>query len=268
MFQEVQIQNSCATILNIVRQSGLNFTIQETPYSFYVTVRKTAQKSSHFSNSNLELHIGTLPQNPLTEQLQSRCTFLEQANDHLRHEFANAVDEIEGQRNTIDELQSEKRDLNKQLSESSDNIDIAVETKTKHINDEKRTLQIKHEKICSENKNLKSDLENARKDLNQTAVALKSSKKETKEASDILQKKTGQLETKIKALEEFKKDKMSEEKELKAKLKKVDKKLKAVQEKESKLKLERIVPKKLHDKVAEVENNFYPLNESPSSESE
>ena len=80
MFQEAQIQNSCATIFNIVRISGLNFKIQETPYSFYVTVRKTAQKSSHLSNSNLELHIGTLPQNPLTE---SRCTFLEQANDHL-----------------------------------------------------------------------------------------------------------------------------------------------------------------------------------------
>ena len=158
----------------------MNFTIQETPYSFYVTVRKTAQKSPIAFNSNLGLHLGTLLQNPLTEQLQSRCTFLEQANDHLKHEFANSVDELELLRKTIDELQSETLVLNKQLSESSDTIDIAVETKTKHINDEKRALQIKHEKVCAENKNLKSDLENARKELNQSAVALRSSKKETK----------------------------------------------------------------------------------------
>ena len=87
MSPEIQIQNSCATILNIVRQSGSNFTIQNSN-----------------NPSNLGLQPGAFLPNHQTEQLQSHLTFIEQANDNLKHEYANAVDELEVNRNNIDEL--------------------------------------------------------------------------------------------------------------------------------------------------------------------
>ena len=86
--------------------------------------------------------------------------------------------------------------------------------------------------------------------------------------SHTLQKRTSQLETKIKALEEFKMDKLSEEKKLKTKMKKVNKKLKDVQEKESKLKLGRFTTQKLDQTINEVENNDFPLHEPPLANSE
>ena len=55
--------------------------------------------------------------------------------------------------------------------------------------EEKRSLQIKHEKTCAVNKSLKNDNENLKKDLNQSSVALKSAKKEIKDQTHKHEKK-------------------------------------------------------------------------------
>ena len=222
----IQIQNSCAKILNTVRQSGLNFSIQETPYSFFVTVRKSVLKSLQVSILD-ESETGTvnLASNALTEELQSHCLFLEQSNSRLKSDFEDAVHELEV-------LQSEKNDLSEHLTESKDKIDI-VGNNIKVVNEEKRALQIKHERICSENKNLKNELESTKADLVTAVSTLKTTKKEAKDSS--LQTENGQMEEKIKVLEDFKRAKMSEEKILRNKIKKVEKKLKSVHEKEAEL---------------------------------
>ena len=206
-----QIQNSCAKILNTVRQSGLNFSIQETPYSFFVTVRKSVLKSLQVSILD-EPEIGTvnLASNAFTEELQSRCLFLEQSNSRLKSDFEEAVHELEV-------LQSEKNDLSEHLTESKDKIDI-VGNNIKVVNEEKRALQIKHERICSENKNLKNELESTKADLVTAVATLKTTKKEAKDSSHQNEKKTGQMEEKIKVLEDFKRAKMSEEKNLRNKI--------------------------------------------------
>ena len=41
----------CDHILNSVRSSNLNFAYQETPYSLYLTIRKTQIKNNHQANS-------------------------------------------------------------------------------------------------------------------------------------------------------------------------------------------------------------------------
>jgi hypothetical protein len=227
-----QIQNSCAKILNTVRQSGLNFSIQETPYSFFVTVRKSVLKSLQVSILD-EPETGTvnLASNAFTEELQSRCLFLEQSNSRLKSDFEEAVHELEV-------LQSEKNDLSEHLTESKDKNDI-VGNNIKVVNEEKRALQIKHERICSENKNLKNELESTKADLVTAVSTLKTTKKEAKDSSHQNEKKTGQMEEKIKVLEDFKRAKMSEEKNLRNKIKKVEKKLKSVHEKEAELVLQR-----------------------------
>ena len=42
------IQRSCEFIINNVRMSGLNFSLQETPFSVYFTIRKSLSKVSKF----------------------------------------------------------------------------------------------------------------------------------------------------------------------------------------------------------------------------
>ena len=48
--QEQNIQQSCDRILNNVRCSNLNFSLNETPFSIYITIRKSLTKVHHVAN--------------------------------------------------------------------------------------------------------------------------------------------------------------------------------------------------------------------------
>ena len=46
MMTTTNISDSCANILNSIRSSALNYSFQETPYSMYVTIRKSWSKQN------------------------------------------------------------------------------------------------------------------------------------------------------------------------------------------------------------------------------
>ena len=94
---------------------------------------------------------------------------------------------------------------------------------------------MKHEKVCADNKIIKAENEDLKKDVNSFNVALKTSKKENKDSSHRLERKIEQLEDNLKKLHEFQINKEFEEKDLKNKAKKIDKKLKLIQEREAKI---------------------------------
>ena len=121
-----------------------------------------------------------------------------------------------------------------------------LEDKIKEAN---RALQIKHEKVCAENKILKSESEDSKKEINKLNIALKTAKKEGKEISHSLNKKTEALEDKVKTLLDFKISKHAEEKELKHKMKQADKKLKLLQDREAKIKIEKTKLEKLNHQM-------------------
>ena len=145
--------------------------------------------------------------------------------------------------------------LKKEIENFHDNNDKIIKSSV----EEKRNLQIKHEKICTVNRALKNEKENLQKELVQSSVALKSSKKEIKDQTHQHQKKIEAFEDKLKDLLEYKSHKASEEKELKTKLKKVEKKLKVLREKEAEIKVEKsnLERDKSHknDKVSKDNNN-------------
>ena len=85
-------------------------------------------------------------------------------------------------------------------------------------------------------------------------VSLKSSRKETKDASKHFEKEQHDNENKIKDLENYKSSKTMEERELKNKNKKVDKKLKMIHEKEAKLDLEKREIEKIKHQVKNDKN--------------
>ena len=78
---------------------------------------------------------------------------------------------------------------------------------------------------------LKVENEDLKKNLNSLNVALKTSRKESKDNTYKLEKKLEQLEEKNQDLLEYKMNKISDEKDLKSKSKKIDKKLKNVKDK-------------------------------------
>ena len=135
MFPEYQIPNSCHTILSHVRMSGLNFSIQETPFSFYISVRKSKIKYQQVdlpdqqqSYLNLESN-----HNRAIEQLRSRCELLENANVNLKRSYEEAIEGLEVKTKNITDLQNVAKNLVERLEESNNNT-----TSVKKFSDEKR----------------------------------------------------------------------------------------------------------------------------------
>ena len=92
-------------------------------------------------------------------------------------------------------------------------LEIVGYAKFKAISEEKRSLQIKHEKVCAENKIFKNETE----EVNSLNVSIKALKKDVKNGGHKNDKKCEVLEAKIKNLTEFKMVKQAEEKDLKVK---------------------------------------------------
>ena len=251
MSTEFHNQNSCGSILNNVRMSGLNFCIQETPFSCYVTIRKSPVKTPKVPLPNSQQRVPNPNPDCNIDLLKSRISFLENANEKVKNDFHRAVEELEVTSAELKALKSANENKERQLDEAFNNVESIVANKTKHISEEKRALQVKHEKSCAENKELKSELKSVMKNLNSANLALKTSKKENTEASQKFDKELKQLELKVKDLEYYKQTKILDEKEFKVKNKKVEKKLKSLGEREANLKLEKT---KFEKKKAEKDN--------------
>ena len=204
----------CEQILWLVKNSGLNFSVQETPFGLNLSLKKRFvtkwQNNLNVSETNVNV---VSPE--LLKDLESK-------NTH------------------ITKLENSEKALSEQVANCNEVKDAASSDKLKIFSNEKRALQIKHEKTCAENKIIKQDKEALSKDLNSASVALKSSRKETKDVAHRCEKKVETLEDKIKVLELFKVEKDDEQRNFNSKSKKFNKKLKAINEKEAKVELEKL----------------------------
>ena len=147
------------------------------------------------------------------------------------------VIELEKKSDYIETLENKVQILHQKLVQSTEETTTNVSNKVKAIEEEKRLLQVKHEKVCAEFKNLKREINELNFNSNASAVALKSAKKESKDATYRHEKKVELLEEKVKELEEFKTRKMAEEKEIKSKDRKATKKMRQIEEREAEVKL-------------------------------
>ena len=94
---------------------------------------------------------------------------------------------------------------------------------------------MKREKTCIELKKVKNEVEDLKKEINQSSVFIKTLKKEAKEADSQHQKTVKKKDDTIHNLQVYKSEKQSEERDLKTKEKKVKKKMKNLEELEAKL---------------------------------
>ena len=216
------VNQVCATILDNVINSGLDFSINQTPYSIHFSLRKKYSK-----NPSNKVPLNSPPQN--TSLPQETLDNFHQELLYTRNEYVKLYNMYEVEREARCNLDKEYKKLIANLANE--------ETNVKAIKTEKKSLKEKLESKCLEFRNLKTDLENVKKDTNVLSVALKASKSEIKEQRKEFEKKKSELEKNVVELNDFKKNKLAEERELKIKnrkeIKKAKQKLKKEKDKES-----------------------------------
>jgi chromosome segregation ATPase len=152
------------------------------------------------------------------------------------------------------------------LKSEVNHLKVTLKTCKREKKEEEIVLEKKHEAVCSEKKNLKSENEDLKSEVNHLKVTLKTCKKEKKESDNRYEKKMHEYEGKISNLIDYKNSKLSKEKDLKSKNKKVEKKLKALVEKEAKVELEkRKVERLLGSLVHEIASKKTPSTTDLSS---
>ena len=201
------VNQICAAIIECVTNSGLDFNINQTPYSVHFSLRKKLSKISskpHFTPSN------SLDPKPEHQDDRLRQELLHTRNEYVKlHDFY--MMECQAKQKVEDEFKDALEKLNT-IENNNRNIKT-LETENKHLKE-------KYDHKVLEVKQLKSDLENVSKDKNSLSVALKSAKADVKDQSKQFDKKKLELENKIVELSEYRRLKLAEEREVKLKNKK------------------------------------------------
>ena len=78
------VMKSCDSVISSVRASSLNFSIQETPYSLFLTIRKFFVKSTQVFSPSQSL-IGENPE--IVRNLENRIKSVEKANLVLKQNY-------------------------------------------------------------------------------------------------------------------------------------------------------------------------------------
>ena len=118
------VQSSCDFLLQSVRNSGLNFFCQETPFSIFLTVRKSFVRSVQFqpSGNNFNSVNNRFEKNhELIEENKS----LKEAFYKLKVDYEHAIGECESNQNEIEDLKEKLVILNEKLFvEQNNNVRI------------------------------------------------------------------------------------------------------------------------------------------------
>jgi myosin heavy subunit len=238
MFHEKSASQASLGILQQVRASHLNFVAQETPFTIFLTIRKSFNKN--FLNMNQEPslvpseNLSALPGElqtlkSLNQALHAKVYYLENDKASLLKNYEDEVLTSESLKCNLDAKEEAIDNLLTKLEN--------LESSNENLKNEKEQIKKKHEKSCTEIKTLKVSEEELMKKHEDLSVALKTSKKESKDKIKDLDKLCANLEGKIQDLNHFKVTKLDEEKELKVKQKKAEKKLKLLVEREAKIRL-------------------------------
>ena len=210
------VNQTCASILDKVTSSGLDFSIHQTPYSVHFSLRRKFSKSY----------------NKIPLDYSSPVSSPENQDDRLRQELFCTRNEYEKLYNIYLVEHEAKRALEEEYSKLLE--DVAKNEKVKGIKVDNKILTEKLENKSLEFKHLKNDFDNLNKDKNALSVALKAAKAENKEHLKEFEKKKYELEKKVAELNEFKKIKLAEEREEKLRKKKEVKRANQKLKKESK----------------------------------
>ena len=156
------VENSCELIITSVRDSLLNFSLQETPFSIYITIRKSLAKNKLFSQDSDQIHLQNKQQNKIGEdkkellekeivKLKMMLKTSEDANLILKKNYEEAVDDCE-------QCYKQIKDLETKIEGYEQKIVIKDEIS---LSNQKSENLIK--KLKDDNAKLEGDLEDVEK---------------------------------------------------------------------------------------------------------
>jgi chromosome segregation ATPase len=103
------IQSSCDQIIYCVRGSLLNFSIHETPYSLYLTIRKSLSNSTTEQNISSCQKLSHPSENDIAG-IRKKLERSESANNSLQLNYQEAVGECESYLKKVDNLQEKVKE--------------------------------------------------------------------------------------------------------------------------------------------------------------
>ena len=188
---------ACDNVLNSLKVSRLTFSIQETPYSCYVTIRKKFSINPFGEVSSLS---------PVLENLKSPATCerfenLSKENSSLKLQLEDALREKK-------EI-SETLECMKKVGDKKVSVNNAVASETKQIREE--------------NKRLETELESAEKEWKRLNKILKQTEKKVYDLSKENNKVKEDLEIEKAALNNFRAQVNKERKDMEKRNKKIEK---------------------------------------------
>ena len=158
-------QDACEKVMQLVRASQLNFCSKETPYSVFLTLRKSFTKNSSKPPTSSHQSVPQSQQVVETSKQQMEVYLTALQNEVLLMKIENSNlenDKVILTKNYQEELYfSENKILEfKQLESAHRTLSTnfqKLEEKSAQVKSEKTTLESKHSKVCLEQKALKSE---------------------------------------------------------------------------------------------------------------
>ena len=194
---------TCENILSTVKKSGLNFIIQETPFSAHLTIRKTY--CNYFQNPMVS-------EDNHNKQSNEKIAKLEKENIHLKKELQESAKKFEIMKNENQDLQQRLADAEKEMLKQFTDTKLSdakmaqeissMKQKSKKSNDKilELTLEVSKEeqkvksleksiaKLEAKNKNKAEQLENLKSDTNNNKKDKDKLEKEVKILKDKVSK--------------------------------------------------------------------------------
>ena len=210
----------CDQVLWLIKNSGLNFQVKETPFSLDINLKKNFVKVWNQSTVN-----------PVLNQCTSHFS------QHVKSEEKTSPQSTEVP-DSLHKVETLKANLDEALREKNDACEDLFQTDQAHrkLCKENKELIKKHEQVCSELKLLKVEKDTLAKETSSLSVALKANKKDLEQIVRSFETERKSFEKELENLIEFKKEKDAELKQIK----KAEKKSRQKAKKEAKESTDRV----------------------------
>ena len=173
----MDLEESLNQVLQVIRNSNLHFSVQETPYSLYISIKKKF-------NQNREAPSQSVP-TPSSKQkgkiadLTKECVLLENAMERTKNQLIQEVDEHERTVKGKDEIERQlasRKKLNENLKQEGEALKADISALESDLKDIKKINKIKEKEVHDlnkENKTLSENMENLNRDLKMLAAQVK-----------------------------------------------------------------------------------------------
>ena len=155
------VRDSCNLVISSVRDSSLNFSIQETPFSLYLTIRKSFIKSKEaypYQNVSNQNNVHEVKIKTEEENLEKKVKQLEKINLTLQNDFEDAISDCESAYKRISDLESslkekiaseneEQEKKVEELKQEKSNLDDNLEATTKKLKTLQNVLKNKEREV-------------------------------------------------------------------------------------------------------------------------